>query len=173
MLRRAAALDPLNSVSHSLLGTGLLALRRYHEAMAPFSVALAVDPSASDARTQLGVTQYLAGDPQAARSSCEKAAEEVDLRPQCMAIADHKLGRHADAQAALTELKARWGDSGPTVYAEVYAQWGDTTKALEWLDTALRAGDPRLEGLKTDPLLDPLRKEPRFQAIQRQLKFPN
>jgi len=27
--------------------------------------------------------------------------------------------------------------------------------------------------LKIDPLLDPLRKEPRFQAIERELKFPN
>jgi len=55
-----------------------------------------------------------------------------------MAMADHKLGGPADAQAALTKLKARWGDSGATLYAEVYAQWGDTTKPLEWLDTAVR-----------------------------------
>jgi hypothetical protein len=27
--------------------------------------------------------------------------------------------------------------------------------------------------VKTEPLLDPLRKEPRFQAIERELKFPN
>ena len=84
----------------------------------------------------------------------------------------HKLGRHADAEAALTKLKARWGDSGSTLYAEVYSQWGDTTKALEWLDTAVRLRSPGLEPLKTDPLLDPLRNEPRFQAIERGLKFP-
>jgi len=30
----------------------------------------------------------------------------------------------------------------------------------------------RLEWLKTGPLLDPLRKEPRFQAIERELKCP-
>jgi hypothetical protein len=30
-----------------------------------------------------------------------------------------------------------------------------------------------LEYLKTDPLLDPVRHEPRFQAIERELKFPN
>jgi hypothetical protein len=27
--------------------------------------------------------------------------------------------------------------------------------------------------LKTDPLMDPLRNEPRFQAIERELKFPD
>ena len=56
----------------------------------------------------------------------------------------------------------RGRDSGPTVYAVVSAQWGDTPKALEWLETALRLRTPGLEGLKTYPLLDPLRNEPRF-----------
>jgi hypothetical protein len=37
---------------------------------------------------------------------------------------------------------------------------------------ALRLRDPGLQDLKMDPLLDPLRNEPRFQAIERELKFP-
>jgi hypothetical protein len=59
------------------------------------------------------------------------------------------------------------------VYATIYAQWGDRVKALEWLATAMRLRDPGLVLLKTDPLMDPLRNEPRFQAIERQLKFPS
>jgi hypothetical protein len=47
-----------------------------------------------------------------------------------------------------------------------------TPKALEWLEKALQLRDPGLERLKVDQLLDPLRKEPRFQAIERALKFP-
>ena len=39
-------------------------------------------------------------------------------------------------------------------------------------DTATRLRDPGLELLKTDPLMDPLRNEPRFQAMMRELKFP-
>jgi hypothetical protein len=37
----------------------------------------------------------------------------------------------------------------------------------------MRLRDPGLEGLKTDPLMDPLRQEPRFQAVMRALKFPS
>lgn len=48
----------------------------------------------------------------------------------------------------------------------------NTGKALEWLETALRLRDPGLEQLKTDPLLDPLRHEPRFRAIETALRFP-
>jgi hypothetical protein len=40
-----------------------------------------------------------------------------------------------------------------------------TAKALEWLKTAPRVRDPGLTALKTDPLLDPLREEPRYKAI--------
>jgi len=171
MVRRAAVVDPLNYASFMFLGNGLQALRRYQEATAAYNRALALAPDSSDARTQLGITQYLLGDARAARSFCEEAAEDYDFRPQCLAMAYHKLGRDADAAAALAALKARWGDSGPPLYAVVYAQWGDTTKALEWLDTAIRQRSPGLEGLKTDRLLDPLRNEPRFQAIERQLNF--
>jgi len=54
----------------------------------------------------------------------------------------------------------------------IYAQWGNTPKALGWLETALQLRDPQLINLKTDPLMDPLRQEPRFKAIERELKFP-
>ena len=84
-----------------------------------------------------------------------------------------KLGRHADAESMLAKIKAWGGDAAAYQYAEIYAQWGNTPKALEWLDTAMRLRDPGLEGLKTDPLMDPLRKEPRFQAVMRELRFPN
>jgi hypothetical protein len=50
--------------------------------------------------------------------------------------------------------------------------WGNTPKALEWLETALQLRDLQLINLKTEPLLDPLRNDPRFQAIERELRFP-
>jgi tetratricopeptide (TPR) repeat protein len=83
-----------------------------------------------------------------------------------------KLGRHADAEAVLSKMKAEDGDTSAYQYATIYAQWGDKVKALEWLETAWRLRDPGLVYLKTDPLMDPLRQEPRFQAVMRGLKFP-
>jgi tetratricopeptide (TPR) repeat protein len=83
-----------------------------------------------------------------------------------------KLGRHADAEAELAKFKATQGDTGAYEYATIYAQWGNRAQALEWLETALRLRDPGLVQLKADSLLDPLRKEPRFQAIERELMFP-
>lgn len=64
-----------------------------------------------------------------------------------------------------------WGEGLAYAYATLYTQWGDRLKALEWLETAMRLRDPWLVTLKTDALLDPLRHEPRFQAIERELNF--
>jgi hypothetical protein len=58
-------------------------------------------------------------------------------------------------------------------YAMIYAQWGETARALDWLDTAMRHRDPYLIRVRHSPLFDPLRNEPRFQAIQSELRFPN
>ena len=44
--------------------------------------------------------------------------------------------------------------------------------ALEWLEKALKLRDPGLPYSKTDPLLDPLRADPRFQTVLRELRFP-
>jgi hypothetical protein len=83
------------------------------------------------------------------------------------------FGRNDEGEAELVKLKADMGNEGAYQYATIYAQWGARAKALEWLDTAMRMRDVALLTLKTDPLMDPLRKEPRFQATERELKFPN
>ncbi len=44
--------------------------------------------------------------------------------------------------------------------------------ALGLRGTALRLRDPGLYPIKTDPLLDPVRKQPRYQAAMRELKLP-
>jgi len=106
-----------------------------------------------------------------ARASCEIKREDW-LSQWCLAVVYAKLGRRTEAEAELKKYQTSLGDSGAYQYATIYAQWGDRAKALEWLDTAMRLRDPGLEYLKTDPLMDPLRQEPRFQAVMRELKFP-
>jgi hypothetical protein len=57
--------------------------------------------------------------------------------------------------------------------ATIYAQWGDTAEALGHLETALRDREPDLRYLRVDALIDPVRNEPRFQSVERALKFPD
>ena len=111
------------------------------------------------------------GDFESARSACEQDADENEGE-FCLAITYDKLGRHADAEAMLAKVRAKEGDTGTLSYCQIYAQWGNTARALDWLDTAVRLRDPYLRNLRI-PFFDPLRREPRFQAIERELKFPD
>jgi TolB-like protein/tetratricopeptide (TPR) repeat protein len=170
--RRAAVLDPLARQTHSVLGRALYAARRYEEAGAAFTEAISLEPAYKATYGDRGLAYYGLGDLERARGSCA-AKPDYWISQQCFAVIYDKLGRHADAEAELAKIKAAQGDAMAYQYATIYAQWGDRAKALEWLETAWRLRDPGLALLRTDPLLDPLRKEPRFQAIMRELKFPS
>jgi TolB-like protein/Tfp pilus assembly protein PilF len=172
--RRAVVLDPLQSIGQEFLASTLYYAREYSEAAAAFKEALALRPDYQLYKVGLGIVYYVLGDLQSARAACEDADESTgaESKQYCLAVTYDKLGRHADAEAMLTKLRASQGDADAILYANIYAQWGSTTKALEWLDTAVRLRASDLEGLKVSPLLDPLRKEPRFQAIERELKYP-
>jgi hypothetical protein len=55
---------------------------------------------------------------------------------------------------------------------DVPAQWGDARAALGWLATAERTRSSALETIKIAPLLDPIRDEPAFKALEQRLNFP-
>ena len=171
--RRAAALDPLNENSYGLLSSALLSARRYDEALAAYRDGLSLRPKDPTWAASTGQLIYYAlGDFEKMRAVCEGVGEAAKDFPDCLALTYHKLGRQADAETALARFKTLEGNAGAYAYATIYAQWGNTSKALQWLETALQLRDPRLIYLKTDPLMDPLRTEPRFKAIERELKFP-
>jgi TolB-like protein/lipoprotein NlpI len=170
--RRAVVLDPLSSRTHSALGLALVLGRQYTEAIATYQDVLALEPENPDTYAYRGIAYYALEDFDRARASCESKADYGGGQI-CLALAYGKLGRHADAQSMLAKFQDSASDSAAYQYAYIYAQWGNVPKALEWLDTAVRLRDPGLIDLKTDPLMDPLRQEPRFQAIERGLKFPS
>jgi TolB-like protein len=169
--RRAVLLDPLARPAHLLLGLVLNSARQYNEAVAAFRDTLTLDPNDPAANANLGLAYYGLGNLQSALTSCERKTDWYGSQV-CLAIVYNKLGRHADAEAMLAKLTASMGKAAAYDYAQIYAQWGNAPKALEWLEKALQFRAPDLERVKMDPLLDPLRNEPRFRAIERELKFP-
>jgi TolB-like protein/Tfp pilus assembly protein PilF len=171
-LRRAVVLDPLNRQSHSIHGSVLYDARRYGQAATAYAEAISLNPDYEQSYADRGFSFYGLGALERARASCETTRNNW-VSQQCLAVVYEKLGRRAEAEAELRKLQAALGDSSAYQCATIYAQWGNRTKALEWLDTAMRLRDPGLLYLKTDPLMDPLRQEPRFQAALRELKFPD
>ena len=102
---------------------------------------------------------------------CEGGADISELI--CAAITYDRIGQREDAERTLAKLRNAQGEGGAVSYAWVYAQWGDRGRALDYLEADTRSRDPWLQFVKTYPLTDPLREEPRFQALLRELKFPD
>ena len=170
-IRRAVVLDPIGDPNRFYLGSALYAARRYEEAIAVYSQVISLTPDFNETYAERGFAYYALGDLDGARASCE-TKPNFWFSQQCLAVIYEKIGRHADAEVELAKLRVN-GESAAYQYATIYAQWGNNQKALQWLETALRLRDPGLVRLKFDPLLDSLRKEPRFQALMRQLNFPS
>lgn len=173
LANRGVALDPLNPRSYRAQADTLRLARHYEDSIAAYRRSIAADPGHGEyAYATLGISLYLAGQMPAALAAC-------NMRPGYVrslvskAIIYAKLRRRGDASAAMAEVMAQTGDGAAYQYAQIYAQWDDLKSALNWLDKARRLGDPGLIVLRTDALLDPLRKEPRFQAIERALRFPD
>jgi TolB-like protein/Flp pilus assembly protein TadD len=165
-LRKAVTLDPLNARAYSAYGLGLIYARQYPAAEAAMRQALRLSPAINGARAALGEAMLLLG--RAGEAKSEYALEpESWQRLSGQAIVFRRLGDTAAADAALATLVATDGDTSSYQIAEVYAQWGRLDAAFAALDTALKVGDPGLQALKVDPLLDPLRRDARFNLLLR------
>ena len=169
-VQRAVVLDPLNSDSYEHLGESLALARRYGAAIEALNHAKALG-SRGFVDGWLGYAYFKIGDLENARSSCE--SEPLWNGFVCLAMVYNKLGRPGDARDTVAKFRASEGDAAAVFYAFIYAESGDHASALDWLESAMRQRSPYLEFLKATESVDPLRNEPRFQAIERELKFPN
>ena len=77
-----------------------------------------------------------------------------------------------DAEAALVRLTQDQGDLWPYGVAEVFAYRGERDLAFTWLDRAYVVRDPDLNLVRADPLLVPLRDDPRYKALLRKMNLP-
>lgn len=169
-IARAQRLDPLNAVVFRNAGVIEYSARDFAACLAPLRSALAINPDLAGVHLVLGDVQLIAG--RAAEARAEYLLEGNALsRQRGLAIADRKLGNTAGAETGLAKMIADYGDNSLYQQAQVQAQWGNGEAALAALEKALSAGDSGLVQSRNDPLLDPLRKEPRFAAILRQLGF--
>lgn len=165
-LRRCAELDQLNPRAFKGLGAGLLAARRYAEAIAAYEKALALNPKAATDHAGIGTARYLLGDLGGARQAFQ-AEPDGYQRDTGLAIVAHAAGAPAEAKAAFQSLSSK--DAVDYQTAQVLAQWGDLPGALSALDRAWKTRDGGLLLMTTDPLLDPIRTNPGFPALLRRL----
>ena len=169
-IERALALDPLNPRTHRAAGTIAYASRRYGDAIAQYRRALELNPTMSNAHALMGDCLLELGRIDEARAaySAEPAAM---FRLRGQAILEHRLGNRGAAAKAFDQLVKEVGDAAMYQQAEVMAQWGRTDDALARLERARVIGDSGLSLVATDPLLDPIARDPRYTRFVRDLGF--
>jgi len=166
--RRAVLLNPLDVGVHTMLGQCLLEAHRYKEALGALEDAKALSPGSHHVQTLITEALLASGRVQQAQQLCESRTTPIDedFRHHCLALAYHALGRQQDASKELERLRTLNGDASAYGFAEIYAQWGDKAKSLQWLSTAEKQRAPGLQLLRVDWQLDPIRDEPAFKSIE-------
>jgi TolB-like protein/Flp pilus assembly protein TadD len=171
-VRRSIALDQINPIGYARLSIALTYAHQYRASIDAAERGQQLNPKDDAFRNYRGFDEMLLGELNAAQPLCATVKPSW-VGQLCLTILYDKQHRRPEAEAALAAMKAELGDGAAYQYAEIYAQWGNIPKALDWLDTAYRLPDPGIGTLRVDQLIDPLRKQPRFLEIERRLQFPN
>lgn len=167
---QAVALDPLNPRTHRAAGIIGLATRDYDGAVGHFRRALELNPAMSNARAFLGMCLIQTGKLDEARAALAHEPSAM-FRLTALAILEHRANNRAEPQRAFDALVTQVGDAALYQQAQVMAQWQRPDDALALLQKARGVGDSGLTAIASDPMLDPIARDPRFQAFVRELGF--
>jgi tetratricopeptide (TPR) repeat protein len=83
-------------------------------------------------------------------------------------------GKTKEALEKMDEESLKYGALAvwsTSMVADFYAVTGDSQKALDWLERAVRNGDERDEWFRRDPFLARIRHLPRFEQIIDSIRF--
>jgi TolB-like protein/Tfp pilus assembly protein PilF/class 3 adenylate cyclase len=168
--KRAIELDPLSPVINTDLGQTLFMTRRYDEAIAQLRKTLEIDPTFYYAHYTLGMALQLKGDVPTAIAEYTKAQQlSDDLRIHVL-LANIKAqsGDKDAAKQMLAELQELSRHRYVRSYwrALLYLSLGKRDEAIRWLEKGVADHEGlEIAWIKVDPLLDPLRGDPRFEAL--------
>jgi serine/threonine protein kinase/tetratricopeptide (TPR) repeat protein len=175
-IRRAAELDPLSLIISTAHGRVLHFNRQFEAAVAHFKRAIEMDAQFIQAHFDLGMTYVALGRYQDAIAELEPYLDPADGRSVMLATLGHaygRLGRVERAREILDELNRRAAD-GRVSFAEpgyVLIGLGEIDEAVTAFERACNARSGVVIFLKVEPMVDPLRSQPRFHALLERMRL--
>lgn len=173
-MKRAHDLDPLSLIIDMGLGGLYIYAHQYDQAIAHFEKTRELHPEAFQPDSNLAYVYEIKGMKDEAvaaylksRTLAGDSAERVSAFKTTYAVAGWKgyLQRRVDEMKAQARLKY----VSPFSIALVYAQMGEKTQALTWLEKTYEERNYRLLFIRIDPRLDSLRSEPRFIDLMKRI----
>jgi eukaryotic-like serine/threonine-protein kinase len=171
----AQELDPTSVSVRRTLGWLYYYARRYEQARYHLARAAAMNPAAEETLRVLGLTLAVEGRPDEAERVLRDAVGMPGAGSYTTATLGYALaraGRHHDAEALLGELESRATREyvSPVAFATLLIGLGRIDSALDWAERAYEERRGWLAYLDTNPLLDPLRSHPRFEALAARMR---
>ena len=162
-IERAHELDPFSIIINSDVGKLLFFARLYDQAEAQLKETLRMDPAFMEAHVWLGIVYLMKQ--RFDEAIAEFKIGEVNGLQGLMAYAHGKAGRKTEARQMLEATKkllAQRGDMDNVWLTCAYIGMGEKDRAIACLEQDCENHATAAVALKSNPLLDPLRSEPRF-----------
>jgi TolB-like protein len=176
-MKRALELDPFSAIMNANVGFIYYHGRRYPEAIAQLHKTVELNPTFAYPHLLLGFALEASGNLTEAITEYEKlyASEKgVELKDRTFGVAmlAHAYGRQGNRAKALrffaqaNDPEARKGKISPYAFALACLGLGQTDEALAALERSYQTREAvAISNIRVDPLLDPLRSDPRFEAL--------
>ena len=166
----ARQLDPLSPIIAESSWFLAMLCRDYARAAEGYRELLALYPSYYRGYTGLGRVYALMGRHEESIAMLEKGRALGGDVPSILGALGQVYGlagREADARRLLVELAALEGRAyvSTVSFAVLHLGLNETGRALDWLEAGCGRRDPALPLVGVHPLFEPLRAEPRFQAM--------
>ncbi len=176
-IRRAQELDPLSLIINFNAGEISTYAHKYDQAIEQFNKIIELDPNFSLGHQGLAWAYEQAGRYEEAIIESQKAAALSAGRTAALAALGYAFavsGKKSEARKVLDDLKRRssQGYVDPYYLTEVYAGLGDKDQTFMWLERAYQDRSSWLVYLKTDPIFNTLRSDPRFQDLMYRVSLP-
>lgn len=176
-IKRAQELDPLSLIIAAVAGRIYYCDRKYDQAIEQLNRTLQMDQRFGPASAFLSQAYLKKGmNEQAIRAAEDpvKSAPGVSVYLTMLGNAYAISGKKSDAEKMLARLKEL--STGqyvqPSYIAMLYAGLGERDQTFEWLEKAYANRDDRLVFVMTDPLMDDIQRDPRFQDLLRRIGLP-
>ena len=181
--RRAEALDPLSLADSREVGAALFYSRKYDESIEQLKKTLLLDPNFVEAHTLLGRNYQAKKMYPEAVAEWQKMFAAIGDAPYATSFAPdpqfaatageifRKSGYPAFLQAWFAQDLKNHPDDNFDI-ALLYASLGEDDQAITSLEKAYAARSPHMLFLRVDPVLDPIRANPRFQLLAQRMNFP-
>jgi TolB-like protein len=175
-IRHAQELDPLSIVIGMELAWNLFIAREYDHAIEQALRVTHFDPASPSAQYILGLACQQKGKFADARAAIEQSVAGSHGHPSGLASLGHLSGVTGDVEGALRmldQLKQLASNGYVAAFwnALVHAGLGDVNAAIDDLERGYAESDAWLVWINTEPRLDNLRADTRFQQLLRRVGF--